>query len=213
VDATGWQPFAATRAIGALNLPSGYQGGTIVYFSNNGMKEATLVGVTDRYGTLPFSGYYLGLAAAGGAGGSLFALKETGGSDWNPSLPSPWGAGQFSVNGDTLTFAYPGAPGYSLFSSYSGLLKDSTSASSLKLAITIYPSGTTTTYAIPVVPGLNYALADFASRNVNFTLTAIRGNLDPALLGGTPPGSTLAGLDVAYAQRDGSFGGASYTLP
>lgn len=180
------------------------------------VRSATIIGGIDRYGTLGLSGKYLGMAqASDGSDNSLLALKDTGGSDWTPSLMSPWGTGQFGVSGDTLTFAHPNAQVY-LFYAYSGLLKDSTSNSSLRAEITVYPSGSTTTYTVPVVPGLGYALEDPNTRTVNFTLNAFRG--DPAQAsvlfgGGVPTESDLAGLDVAWAQRSESFSGSSYTLP
>ncbi len=217
VDDTGWQPFAATRSIGAVSLPSGYQGFAMVFFFRDGMKEPGIVGGIDRYGTLALSGKYLGMALAEpstGSGSGLFALKDTGGADWTPSLMSPWGAGQFSVDGDTLTFAHPQAQTY-LFQA-SGLLKDSASGSALKVHITVYPSGATTTYTVPVVPGLGYALENPTARSVSFDLTAYRGNLAQAAFlfgGGTLTESDLAGLDVALAQTSRSFNGPSYTLP
>ncbi|MGC8905253.1 hypothetical protein [Thermus sp.] len=198
VNATDWHPFVATRSI-TFNPPSGYQGLAGVLFSNNNMKVATYVGKIDRYGilSLPGTGKYLGLALAWDSSNQLFTLEETGGNDWTPSLPSPWGAGQFSVNGDELTLSYPGAPGYHIFAS--GLLKDSTSGNDLRTQITVvYSSGDTTTYTLPVVPGLNYALADPATRVVNLTLTVFRNGI---------------GQNVSWAQRNVSFTGSSYTLP
>ena len=217
VDQNGWQPFAATRTIGALSLPSGYQGLAIVFFFRNGMKSATIVGGINRYGTLGLSGKYVGLAQANSTSNPdnlLFALKDTEGNNWTPSLPNPWGANQFSVSGDALTFAYPNAQGYTL--SATGLLKDSASNNGLRVQIGVYPSGNTTTYQVPVVAGLNYALEDPNTRTVNFTLNAFRGDPAKAAVffgGGTPTESALTGLDVAWAQRSGSFSGSSYTLP
>ncbi len=217
VDDTGWQPFAATRSIRA-SFPQGYQGFAMAFFFRDGMKVPGIVGGIDRYGTLALSGKYLGMAQAEpstGRGSQLFALKDTGGADWTPSLMSPWGAGQFSVNGDTLTFAHPQAQSY-LFQAFFGLLKDSASGSALKVHITVYPSGATTTYTVPMVPGLGYALEDPTARSVSFALTAYRGNPAQAGLllgGGTPTERDLAGLDVASAQTSDLFNGPSYTLP
>ena len=211
VDAMGWRPFAATRAIGQLNLPPGYQGGAGVFFFRNGMKSPTISGGLNRYGFLQESGKYVGFASANPSQGydnRLTTIKDTGGNDWTPSLMSPWGAGQFSVNNDTLTFTYPNAQFYQV--SLNGFING------LQAQITVYPSGGSTTYTVPVVPGLNYALADFSSRSVNFNLLAIRGSLaQRALFSGNTAltESNLSGLDLANAQRYGSFSGASYTLP
>ena len=207
VDATGWRPFAATRAIG-LNLPPGYQGSASVYFFRNGMKSPTISGLLDRYGLLQEQGKYLGSVFAGrGYGDSLITIKDTGGNDWTPSLMSPWAAGQFSVNNDTLTFTHPNAQFYQV--SLDGFING------LRAQITVYPSGGSTTYTVPVVPGLNYALADYSSRSVTFDLLAVRGSLAQLalFLNTAPSENNLSGLDLANAQRYGSFTGASYTLP
>jgi hypothetical protein len=42
------------------------------------------------------------VSASRGYGDSLTTIKDTGGNDWTPSLMSPWAAGQFSVNNDTV---------------------------------------------------------------------------------------------------------------
>jgi hypothetical protein len=216
VDATGWQPFSAARTI-TLNLPSGFISGDLpplVYFFKDGMKEPSIVGVLDRYGALATSGKYLGSAQARSSGGQdqLFAIKETGGADWNVSFLAPWATGQFSVSGDTLTFNHPQAQAY-VFSAY-GFLEDSDTGSPLRVEITLYGGGSAS-YTVPVVPGLSYRLADPATRSVNFSLNAFRG--DPArfqnLLVGRFSESALAGLDLSWAQREGSFTGSSYTLP
>jgi len=216
VDATGWQPFSAVRTI-TLNLPSGFIGASQVFFFKDGMKVPNIVGRLDRYGTLAISGKYLGIAQAQGSGGQdgLFALKETGGADWNVSFPNPWAAGQFSVSGDTLTFNHPQAQAY-VFSAY-GFLEDSDTGFPLSVEITLYGGGSAS-YTVPVVPGLSYRLADPVTRSVSFTLfclNAFQG--DPArfslLLGGGFSESALAGLDLSWAQRGGNFTGSSYTLP
>jgi hypothetical protein len=216
VDATGWQPFSAVRTI-TLNLPSGFNGGSQVSFFKDGMKEPTIVGGLDRYGTLATSGKYLGLAQAQSSGyqDQLFALKETGGADWNVSFLAPWPTGQFSVSGDTLTFNHPQAQAY-VFSAY-GFLEDSNTNSPLLVAIILYGGGSTS-YTVPVVPGLSYGLADPATRSVSFTLNAFQG--DPAriwdveqMFRGVFSESALAGLDLSWAQRRGDFTGSSYTLP
>jgi hypothetical protein len=207
VDATGWRPFAATRAIGQLNLPSGYQGGAGVFFFRNGMKNPTISGLLDRYGLLQEQGKYLGFVSASAYNDFLTTIKDTGGNDWTPSLMSPWGAGQFSVNDDTLTFTHPDAQFYQV--SLDGFIDG------LRAQITVYPSGGSTTYTVPVVPGL-YTLADYSSRFVYFNLLAVRGSLAQlALISGdtAPNENNLSGLDLANALRRGSFSGASYTLP
>jgi hypothetical protein len=218
VDATGWRPFSAVRTI--FNPPSGFMGNSVVYFNvvyffKDGMKVPSTVGGLDRYGTLATSGKYLGLAQAQSSGGQdqLVAIKETGGADWNVSFLAPWARGQFSVSGDTLTFNHPQARAY-VFSAY-GFLEDSNTNSPLRVEITLYGGGSAS-YTVPVVPGLSYRLADPATRSVGFTVNAYRG--DPArfqnlFLGGGFSESALAGLDLSWAQRQGSFTGSSYTLP
>ncbi|GAB1858746.1 hypothetical protein MHTCC0001_35860 [Flavobacteriaceae bacterium MHTCC 0001] len=210
-----WQPFASPRPICTLSLPSGYQGYAAVLFFRNGMKSATIVGEVNRYGTLSLSGKYLGLAQANASGNRLGTYKDTGSNVWTPSFMSPCETGQFSVNGNALTFAHPDAQAYIL--SATGLLKDSTTNSSLRVGITVYSSGGATTYQVPVVPGLNYTLEDPDTRTVGFTLVAFRGDMTRAMTffgSRTPAESDLAGLDVALAERYGiSFSGSSYTLP
>ena len=214
VDATGWQPFSAVRTI-TFNPPSGFSSLPVVYFFKDGMKVPSIVGGLDRYGTLATSGKYLGSAQARSSGDQdrLFALKETGGADWNVSFLAPWATGQFSVSGDTLTFNHPQAQAY-VFSAYYGFLEDSNTGSSLRVEITLYGSGSAS-YTVPVVPGLSYRLADPATRSVSFYLNAFQG--DPArfqnLLVGGFSESALAGLDLSWAQRGGGFTGSSYTLP
>jgi len=212
VNATGWQPFSAVRTI-TLNPPSGFNGASQVFFFKDGMKVPNIVGGLDRYGTLATSGKYLGLAQAQSSGyqDQLFAIKETGGADWNVSFLAPWATGQFSVSGDTLTFNHPQAQAY-VFSAY-GFLEDSNTNSPLRVEITLYGSGSAS-YTVPVVPGLSYRLADSATRSVNFFLSAFRGDFPryQNLQGGFSE-SALAGLDVSAAQRVGSFTGSSYTLP
>jgi hypothetical protein len=214
VDATGWQRFSTVRTI-TLNPPSGFiDFPPLVFFFKDGMKVPSIVGGLDRYGTLATSGKYVGNAQARSSGDQdrLFALKETGGADWNVSFLAPWAAGQFSVSGDTLTFNHPQAQAY-VFSAY-GFLEDSDTGFPLQVEITLYGGGSAS-YTVPVVPGLSYRLADPASRSVNFSLGAFRG--DPArfqnLLVGVFSESALAGLDLSWAQREGSFTGSSYTLP
>ena len=213
VNATGWQPFSAVRTI-TLNPPSGFMGISQVFFFKDGMKVPNIVGGLDRYGTLATSGKYLGNAQARSSGDQdrLFALKETGGADWNVSFLAPWATGQFSVSGDTLTFNHPQAQAY-VFSAY-GFLEDSDTGFPLRVEITLYGGGSAS-YTVPVVPGLSYRLADPATRSVMFYLNAFQG--DPArfqnLLVGGFSESALAGLDLSWAQREGSFTGSSYTLP
>jgi hypothetical protein len=217
VNATGWQPFSAVRTI-TLNPPSGFMGASVVFFFKDGMKVPSIVGILDRYGTLATSGKYLGFAQARSSGGQdrlfaiLFAIKETGGANWNVSFLAPWATGQFSVSGDTLTFNHPQAQAY-VFSA-NGFLEDSNTGSSLQVEITLYGGGGAS-YTVPVVPGLSYRLADPATRSVRFYLNAFRG--DPArfqnFLVGRFSESALAGLDLSWAQREGSFTGSSYTLP
>jgi hypothetical protein len=213
VDATGWQPFSAVRTI-TLNPPSGFIGSPpLVFFFKDGMKVPSIVGSLGRYGTLATSGKYVGLAQAQSSGyqDQLFAIKETGGADWNVSFLAPWATGQFSVSGDTLTFNHPQAQAY-VFSA-EGFLEDSDTGSPLRVEITLYGGGSAS-YTVPVVPGLSYRLADPTTRSVTFFLDAFRGDFPRYLnLQGGLSESALAGLDVSAAQREGSFTGSSYTLP
>jgi len=178
-----------------------------VYFFRNGMKDLAISGYLNRYGLLQEQGKYLGSVVAFAYNDSLTTIKDTGGNDWTPSLMRLWGAGQFSVNNDTLTFTHPDAQFYQV--SLNGFING------LRAQITVYPSGGSTTYTVPVVPGLNYALADFSSRSVDFDLLAVRGSLAQLalFLNTAPSESDLSGLDLANAQRYGYFSGASYTLP
>jgi len=79
----------------------------------------------------------------------LPAFKDTGGNDWTPGLPSPWTAGQLSVNGTAFTVNYPNAQAFSL--TVGGLLKDSTNNTSLQVQadIAFLSEGSGTTYALP----------------------------------------------------------------
>ncbi|WP_428722361.1 hypothetical protein [Thermus sp.] len=217
VDATGWQPFTATRSVN-VNAPQGLTSVHLVFFFKDGMKSAGLIGFLGPYGTLSLSsGKYLGLAGAFRSSGTdnVVAYKDTGGADWNVSLLNPWSSGQFSVNRDRFTFSYPGVQGYGLKAS--GLVK-STQGAPLTVRITVYASGSgSTTYTVPVVNDLGYALEDFTTRQVSIeSLEAFKGNLaqSQSLETRNPSESALSGLDFSLAQRQYlSFTGPSYTLP
>jgi len=219
VDATGWQPFSGARNIASLEVPQGYIGGALVHFFRDGMGVTGPVGLTDRYGLLNVSGKYIGLAQAAPAdpnsvGSLLMAVKDTGGNDWTPSLMNPWEAGQFSVNGATFTLAHPQAQMYEL-TVINGLIKDAEGGYNLRARIVVYANGSTT-YTVPVVPGLRYALEGFASRSVSLDLMAFRGTLTAtqALFSTrVPTEDELAGVDLAWAQRYVYFSGPSYALP
>lgn len=219
VDATGWQPFSGARNIASLEVPQGYIGGALVYFFRDGMGVISPVGLADRYGLLNVSGKYIGLAQAASAapnseGSLLMAVKDTGGNDWTPSLMNPWEAGQFSVNGATFTLAHPQAQMYELTVN-NGLVQDAEGGYNLRARIVVYANGSTT-YTVPVVPGLRYALEGFASRSVSLDLMAFRGTLAATqVLFSTrvPTEDELAGVDLAWAQRYVYFSGSSYTLP
>jgi hypothetical protein len=59
-------------------------------------------------------------------------IQDTGGNDWNVIPPAPWTSGQFSVNGDTLTFARTDAKAFT--AEFSGLAQR-TGGTPLKLKI------------------------------------------------------------------------------
>lgn len=219
VDATGWQPFSGARNIASLEVPQGYIGGALVYFFRDGMGVTSPVGLANRYGLLNVSGKYIGLAQAAPAapnseGSLLIAVKDTGGNDWTPSLMNPWEAGQFSVDGATFTLAHPQAQMYELTVN-NGLVQDAEGGYNLRARIVVYANGSTT-YTVPVVPGLRYALEGFASRSVSLNLAAFRGTLAATQVPFStraPTEDELAGVDLALAQRSVYFSGSSYTLP
>lgn len=219
VDATGWQPFSGARNIASLEVPQGYIGDALVYFFRDGMRVISPVGLADRYGLLNVSGKYIGVAQAAPAapnseGSLLMAIKDTGGNDWTPSLMNPWEAGQFSVDGATFTLAHPQAQMYELTVN-NGLVQDAEGGYNLRARIVVYANGSTT-YTVPVVPGLRYALEGFASRSVSLDLMAFRGTLAATqvpLSTRVPTEDELAGVDLAWAQRSVYFSGSSYTLP
>jgi len=232
VDNTDWHPFSGLRAM-TFNLPPGFAGSGHVAFFKEGMKVPTFTGIERSYGILPVPGKYIGFAQAHDSGfkEGLYVLKDIGGSDWNARFPNPWTSGQFAVDGDTLIFNYPQAQAY-LFDAV-GILEDTTSPMDpyLRVKVYIYEGGSTS-YTLPVVPGLNYRLADFDTRSVWFSLTAFQGDPFPfqglttewtdrlvdALYSLVDPldlsEDILSGMDLSWALRRGEeFSGRNYVLP
>jgi len=219
VDAMGWQAFSARNI--TVTPPPGYSGFPLVNFFKTGMKSSLTVGGINRYGTFPSGtgGKYLGVADYWNAslGRSFFVLKDTGGSDWNVNLPSPWTTGQLSVSGTAFTFTYPSAQAFLLI--VEGLLKNATDNTSLTVRINLLSEGSSPTYALPDLGAqLGYQVDPDSERSIN--VAAVVRGLDtllnnPNLLGSgsVPTEDQLNGVDVALATASGSYTGNSYTLP
>ncbi len=226
VDGSGWQPFASTRGLSA-SRPAGFDGAAafVFHFSDTYLIPAA-VGfagpsgggpVSGQYGLLPSGGIHVGLYSAtrtGATADTLLVIQDTGGSDWNPTPPVPWASGQFSVSGDVLTFARADARAF--FAEFSGLARR-TGGAPLRLKVFVQAaSGGSTTYRIPTVPGLDYALVSNPGA-VDFSLSAFvrdRG----AEYAGAPDlllltEAQVSGVDVVLAQKRGTYSGSDYTLP
>jgi hypothetical protein len=230
VDASGWQAFTSTRALSVSTPVFYYQGIAYVLHFRDSYLNPAFVGlagpfsgssVAGRYGLLPSGGVYVGLYFATKMEGltvtdTLIMYRDTGGNDWNATPPAPWASGQFSVSGDTLTFSRTDAKAFT--AGLSGLAQR-TRGTPLGLKIFVQAaSGGSTTYRIPVVPGLDYTLLSNPTE-VNFSLVALvwdRGaDLGADLFSG-PVFATeaqLRGIDVAAAVKNGRYSGRDYTLP
>jgi hypothetical protein len=238
VDGSGWQAFTSTRNLSA-SMPVGFQGSAFVFHFKDAYLTPAVIGVaipssgssvTGKYGFLPSGGVYLGFYFATNTGGSgsptdtLIMLQDTGGNDWDGSPPAPWTSGQFSVNGDTLTFARTDAKAFTV-----GLfgLAQRTGGIPLRLRISVQAASSgNTTYQIPVVPGLDYELINNPG-TVYFFLQALVWDRGVELLDApgflTSSGLTdffdflteaqVSGINVAVAMKSGSYSDSSYTLP
>jgi hypothetical protein len=235
VDGSGWQGFTSTRSLSA-SMPAGFQGGAFVIHFRDTYLTSAVVGlvvpsggssVTSQYGLLPSGGVYVGIYNAvkvdsfGSPDTTLTVARDTGGSDWSVTPPAPWASGQFSVSGDTLTFGRTDARAFN--AELSGLAQR-TGGTPVNLQIFVQAASSgSTTYRIPVVPGLDYELVNNPG-TVYFSLEALvrdRGAdlyllyLSGDLLGapGFPTEAELSGIDVAIAEKRGVYSGSSYTLP
>ena len=226
VDESGWQAFTSTKSFSA-SKPGGFdQAGAFVFHFGDAYLIPALVGfaapsgggaVSGQYSLLPLNGVHVGLYSAtktGATADTLLVIQDTGGGDWNPTPPVPWTSGQFSVNGNALTFARADARAF--FAEFSGLARR-TGGAPFKLKVFVQAaSGGTTAYRIPTVPGLDYALVGNPSA-VEFSLSAFvrdRGAeyaSAPDLFLLTE--AQVSGIDVALAQKRGTYSGGSYTLP
>jgi hypothetical protein len=225
VDSRGWQAISPAKTRGILlSAPKGFKGIAPVFHIRNGYLSIVTVGnayvesgasVTSRYALLPWDGVYVGYyeaVSSESSGDTLKAIRDTGGGDWQPTLPAPWTSGQFSVNGDTLTFTRKDARAFVV--EFSGLAQR-TKGTPLKLNIFVQAApNRNTTYQIPVVPGLDYRLIGNPSV-VNFSLKAfIRDRNIDFLHGFGPPSEAQAqGVDLVIAEREGAYFGNRYTLP
>jgi len=228
VDSAGWVPFAH-RTI-SVTPPSGYGLGftrPTVAFYKKGMKRPLPVGLGGLYGVFPpeMGGRYVGYAVYENTslGRFLFAMKDTGGSDWNISLPSPWVTGQFNVNGSTFTVTYPNAQAFSLAGE--GFLRDRRSDAPLLVKATFLSEGSSTTYALPDLSDrLGYHMDSNSTRNLQVVavardLNAYMNiyNLFFASEGPSTEDTSIEdlfrGVDMALAIASASYTGDSYTLP
>ncbi len=231
VDDTDWHPFSGVRTF-TLNPPPGFRGGGRVSFFKNSVAVPTVTGIEGSYGTLPIPGKYIGFACAYSPNFDefLFAMKDTGGLDWDARFPNPWASGQFAVNGNTLVFNYPQAQAY-LFSATGIVENTATEEPYMRVIVHLFEGGNAS-YTLPEIPELSYRLADFHTRSVQFTLKAFQGHAFPLqgltkdLFGCSTTRAlyslarradlseeALTGLDFSWAERWGTFSGNSYTLP
>jgi len=211
VDSRRWEaiPPASTRSLSVF-APEGFTSTALVFHTRKGYLSMAIVGgaiveggasVTGKYGLLPWSGVYVGYyeaVSSESSGDTLKAFRDTGGGDWKPTLPAPWTSGQFSVNGDTLTFTRKDAKAFLV--EFSGLAQR-TKGTPLKLEIFVQATpNKNTTYRIPVVPSLDYRLIGNPSA-VNFSLKAfIRDrNLEFLYSFGPPSEAQAQGVDLVIA--------------
>jgi hypothetical protein len=226
VDSSGWQAFTSTKSLSA-SMPAGFdQAGAFVFHFSDAYLIPAVVGfagtsssspVSSQYGLLPSGGVHVGLYSAtktGATTDTLLVIQDTGGGDWNPTPPVPWTSGQFSVSGDTLTFARTDARAF--FVEFSGLAQR-TGGAPLKLKVFVQAASSgNTTYQIPTVPGLDYALVSNPS-TVDFSLSAFIQDRGaeyadaPDLFFLTE--AQVSGVDVVLAQKRGTYSGSNYTLP
>jgi hypothetical protein len=224
VDSRGWGAIspANTRSF-SFSSPEGFTGTALVLHIRNSYLGMVTVGgayaesgasVASKYGLLPWDGVYVGYykaVSSESSGDTLKAIRDTGGGEWKAMLPAPWTSGQFSVNGDTLTFTRKDAKAFVV--EFSGLAQR-TKGTPLKLAIFVQATpNRNTTYRIPVVPGLDYRLIGNPSV-VNFSLKAlIRDRNVEYLYAFLLTEEQVRGVDLAIAEREGAYFGSRYTLP
>ncbi len=225
VDSRGWEAISPTNTRNlSVSAPEGFTSTALVFHTRNGYLSMAIVGgaivesgasVVGKYGLLPWNGVYVGYYQAVSSespNNTLKVFRDTGGGDWKPTLPAPWTSGQFSVNGDTLTFSRKDAKAFAV--EFSGLAQR-TKGAPLKLEIFVQATpNKDTTYRIPVVPGLDYGLIGNPSA-VNFSLKAfIRDrNVDLLYDFGPPSEAQAQGVDLVIAEREGAYFGSRYTLP
>jgi hypothetical protein len=224
VDSGGWQAFTSTNTKNlSISAPKGFDGTALMFHVRDDYLSYVTIGIVDtkggtsvtgKYGLLPWDGVYVAYYGSDSSTDTMEVLQDTGGNDWNVIPPAPWTSGQFSVNGDTLTFARTDAKAF--YAEFSGLAQR-TGGTPLKLNIFVQaaPNGNTT-YQIPVIPDLDYRLISNPG-SVNFSLRALvrdRGGIEFL----NTPGSFLTeelarGIDLAMAEREGTYLGSRYTLP
>jgi hypothetical protein len=228
VDSRGWEAFTSTNTKNlSISAPKGFNGVVLmshvrddylgelwgVSVIGTAMVEGS-TSVTGKYALLPWDGVYVAYYNAKGSDSStdtLTVIQDTGGNDWNVIPPAPWTSGQFSVNGDTLTFARTDAKAFT--AEFSGLAQR-TGGTPLKLKIFVQaaPNGNTT-YQIPVIPDLDYRLISNPS-SVNFYLRALVRDRGVEYLYALEFTEELArGIDMVMAEREGTYLGSRYTLP
>ncbi|WP_448377718.1 hypothetical protein, partial [Fervidobacterium sp.] len=225
VDATGWQAISPAKTL-AVSLPAGLQGGGFVLHLKDAYLNPAVVGlaaplpggaVTGQYATLSSDGVYVGVYQAtsppsADRAESLVMVQDTEGGNWNATPPALWASGQFSVEGNTLTFSRTDARAFTV--DLNGL---ASRVDGRPLGLRIFvqaASDGSTTYRIPVVPELNYELLE-NPETVRFSLQAVVQDRGLDLLGvpGVPTEAQVRGINVVLASRSGSYEGRSYTLP
>ena len=227
VDSRGWEAFPSTNTKNlSISAPKGFDGVVLVFHVRDDYLANTTVGtvdvyaqgdtsVTGKYALLPWDGVYVVYYLAEGSDSStdtIEVVQDTGGDDWNVIPPAPWTSGQFSVNGDTLTFARTDAKAF--YAEFSGLAQR-TGGTPLKLNIFVQAAQKgNTTYQIPVVPGLDYRLISNPSF-VNFSIRALvraRG-IEYLYAFVSLTEEQARGIDLVMAKREGTYLGSRYTLP
>ncbi len=224
VDSRGWEAFTSTNTKNlSISAPKGFEGTAVMFHVRDDYLDNITIGtawvkgsgsVTGKYGLLPWDGVYVAYYQAEGSDSStdtLMVVQDTGGNDWKATLPAPWTSGQFSVNGDTLTFARTDAKAF--YAEFSGLAQR-TGGTPLKLKIFVQADNRNTTYQIPVVPDLDYGLISNPGF-VNFSLKALvqdRG-IEYLYAFGLPTKELARGIDLVMAEREGTYLGSRYTLP
>jgi len=224
VSADGWQAVTPTRTL-TVGLPAGFQGGAFVLHLKDAHLNPATLGVAapfpgntvaGQYAPLFPDGVYVGFYQAAsdpdlGDTALLTVVQDIEGGNWSVTPPAPWASGQFSVDGDALTFSRTDAKAFSV--DLSGAAQRA--GSPLRLQVFVQAaSGGSTTYRIPVIPELGYELLE-NPETVRFSLQAVVQDRGLDLLGapGVPTEAQLRGIHVVLASRSGTYTGSSYTLP